>query len=411
MERIILHIDMNNFYASVESELNPSLRGHPIAVCGSPAERHGIVLAKNYIAKGFGVKTGEAVWQARSKCPGILFVKPHYSEYMKYSEFARDIYASYTDRVEPYGMDECWIDVTGSGGAKNGAKIADEIRERIKSELGITVSIGVSWNKIFSKLGSDMKKPDAVTCICRDNYKEKVWPLAASEMLGVGRSVEAALLKNGIITIGDLANASEEFLCQKFGKIGLALKLYATGEEHSEVISCCSDIPVKSVGHGNTAMQDLCDCSEVWPFILDPSQDVGARLHELNKRAGGISVTIRDNRLKFREWQCQLPVPTQSQSVIAGYAYELFEKNYKWQLPIRALVVRAINLTDSENPLQYSVFCDSADTARIESLDEAVTGIRSRFGDLSIKHAIIYGNVKIPPSGGSNIVMPTGMLS
>ena len=158
-------------------------------------------------------------------------------------------------------------------------------------------------------------------------------------------------------------------------------------------------------------MQDLCDCSEVWPFILDLSQDVGARLHELNKRAGGISVTVRDNRLKFREWQCQLPVPTQSQSVIAGYAYELFEKNYKWQLPIRALVVRAINLTDSENPLQYSVFCDSADTARIESLDEAVTGIRSRFGDLSMKHAIIYGNVKIPPSGGPNIVMPTGMLS
>ena len=361
---------------------------------------------QNYIAKGFGVKTGEAVWQARSKCPGILFVKPHYSEYMKYSEFARDIYGSYTDRIEPYGMDECWIDVTGS----SGAKIADEIRERIKSELGITVSIGVSWNKIFSKLGSDMKKPDAVTCICRDNYKEKVWPLAASEMLE-SAAPSRLRFKERDNNNRRYRKGLRRVSLSKFGKIGLALKLYATGEEHSEVISCCSDVPVKSVGHGNTAMQDLCDCSEVWPFILDLSQDVGARLHELNKRAGGISVTVRDNRLKFREWQCQLPVPTQSQSVIAGYAYELFEKNYKWQLPIRALVVRAINLTDYENPLQYSVFCDSADTARIESLDEAVTGIRSRFGDLSMKHAIIYGNVKIPPSGGPNIVMPTGMLS
>lgn len=194
MDRSILHCDMNNFYASVECHLNPAFAAHPIAVCGETEERHGIVLAKNYLAKGFGIITGEAVWQAKQKCPGLIIVPPHYEEYVKVSRAARQIYYDYTDMIEPMGLDECWLDVTGSRRYYGtGEQIAHEIRERIKGELGVTVSVGVSFNKVFAKLGSDMKKPDAVTIITPEHFREQIWHLPASDLLGVGRATAKKL--------------------------------------------------------------------------------------------------------------------------------------------------------------------------------------------------------------------------
>ena len=230
MSRTILHCDMNNFYASVECFLDPKLKPFPVAVCGDVEERHGIVLAKNYKAKGDGVSTGEAIWQAKQKCPGLVVVPPHYEEYMKFSKAAREIYEHYTDQVEPFGMDECWLDVTGSTRIMgNGEKIANEIRERIKFELGLTISAGVSFNKIFAKLGSDMKKPDAVTVIPQDNFKNIVWNLPASDMLGVGRATERKLASSGIRTIGQIAEFPCEYLQRKLGKCGVDLWRFANG--------------------------------------------------------------------------------------------------------------------------------------------------------------------------------------
>ena len=257
MKRVILHCDMNNFYASVECMLNPELKNKPVAVCGSVEERHGIVLAKNYAAKAFGVSTGEAIWQAKQKCQDLVIVEPHYEQYMKFSKLAREIYGRYTDQIEPYGMDECWLDVTGSGCMGTGFEIADEIRRTVKFELGLTISAGVSFNKIFAKLGSDMKKPDAITCIEADSFREKIWCLPASDLLGVGRATEKVLSGYGIHTIGELAATSDDFLKCRLGKNGLAIKKYANGLDDSPVMRSDFVSPVKSIGHGITTMQDL----------------------------------------------------------------------------------------------------------------------------------------------------------
>lgn len=247
MQRVILHCDMNNFYASVECMLNPELKNKPVAVCGSVEERHGIVLAKNYAAKAFGVSTGEAIWQAKQKCQDLVIVEPHYEQYMKFSKLARGIYGRYTDQIEPYGMDECWLDVTGSGCMGTGFEIADEIRRTVKFELGLTISAGVSFNKIFAKLGSDMKKPDAITCIEADSFQEKIWCLPASDLLGVGRATEKVLSGYGIHTIGELAATSDDFLKCRLGKNGLAIKKYANGLDDSPVMRSDYVSPVKSI--------------------------------------------------------------------------------------------------------------------------------------------------------------------
>lgn len=203
MDRVVLHSDMNNCYASIELLHRPELRGKPLAVGGDPEARHGIVLAKDEIAKKSGVKTGMALWQARQVCPDIVFVPPRMDLYLRFSRLAHEIYAEYTDQQEAFGVDESWLDVTGSCTLKgDGMAIAQDISRRIKRELGITVSIGVSWNKIFAKLGSDYKKPDAITRFGRDNYKELIYPLPASDLLYVGSKTEAKLAKYGIRTIG-----------------------------------------------------------------------------------------------------------------------------------------------------------------------------------------------------------------
>ena len=414
MERTILHCDMNNFYASVECMLNPSLRGHPVAVGGDVENRHGIILAKNYEAKKFGIQTGEALWQAKQKCPKLIIVPPHYEEYLKYSRLAHSIYADYTDLIEPYGMDEVWMDVTGNTKAfGSGEVIANTLRERIKYELGLTISVGVSFCKVFAKLGSDMKKPDAVTVIPKDSFRDIIWDLPASDMLGVGRSTEKFLSSYGIHTIGQLANAYPDLMQRKLGKNGMVLLAFANGEDRSKVAPQDYEPPMKSIGHGITTMQDLENNAEVWNIMLALTQDIGHKLRVYNKNAAGVAIYIRyivDKQIAGKQWQCQLPVRTHSAAIIAKEAYRLFERSYGWEYPIRSVTVRAINLCSQDLPEQLQFFSDAATVERKEKLETVVEDIRRRFGKYAIQPACLCQDIKMPTDREIELRMPTGMF-
>ncbi|MDR1832762.1 MAG: DNA polymerase IV [Fusobacteriaceae bacterium] len=410
MDRSILHVDMNNFYASVECMLDPSLKGQCVAVCGSVENRHGIVLAKNYNAKAFGVRTGEAVWEARQKCRDLVIVPPHYEEYMKYSRLAREIYGCYTDRIEPFGSDECWLDMTGSGYWGTGESIADEIREKIKFQLGLTVSVGVSFNKVFAKLGSDMKKPDATTVISRENFREKIWNLSVEEMIGVGRATCKTLAYYGIHTIGDLARADPEKLSWKMKSRAWELVAFARGEDCSRVVHKDFEFPVKSVGHGITTKADLVNSREVWLVMLELAQDIGQKLKTYQKLARGVAIYIRDKELFTRQWQTTLQYPTQRAGTLARAAHELFERSYQWFAPIRSVTLTAINLCPEEFLFQYDLFMDAERIRRLDAADRAVHEIRERFGKHAVGPASLLTELKIERDKGSP-KMPSGMVT
>lgn len=405
--RKILHSDMNNFYASVECMLNPSLKGKPVAVCGSVEERHGIVLAKNYPAKAFGVQTGDAVWQAKEKCRDIIIVPPHYDEYIKYSKLAREVYNQYTNQVEPYGMDECWLDISGYN-SRDPETVAYEIKETMKEELGLTVSVGVSYNKIFAKLGSDMKKPDAVTVIPKDTFREKIWGLPASDLLFVGRATERFLNRFYIRTIGDLANTDPDFLKSHIGVNGIKLWRYANGLDNSPVMYSDYRPIVKSVGHGTTTVEDLKSNEEVWITILELTQDIGHRLKILGLNCMGISICIRNEDLMFKEWQRKLNFATQSPFVIAKLAYDLFLQKYVWNKKIRSVTVRGINLVSDSAPIQLDLFNDQASMDKQTKIDNCIESLRSRFGKEIIRNGVLLKNAWMIKNQ-AKLTMPTGM--
>lgn len=404
--RAILHSDMNAFYASVEMMLNPELRGKAVAVCGSTEKRHGIVLAKSELAKKAGVKTGMVNWEARQKCPELIMVPPQYDQYLKYSKLAHDIYYRYTDLVEPFGMDECWLDVTGSNVFGSGMEIAEEIRQAVKDELGLTVSIGVSFNKIFAKLGSDMKKPDAITEITKNNYKEKVWPLSASELIYIGSATEAKLAKHGVRTIGELAAIDPEQLRYWFGINGLKIWKYASGADDSRVMHKDFVSPVKSIGHGITCTADLLNEEEVFKVMLELSQDVGHRLHVHGLAATGVQISIRKNDLHFDQYQCQLPVKTQLPPEIANAGFDLFQKRFCWDTPVRSITIRAINLIPQNEEEQLSIFVDNVRREKRMRLEDAVEDVRRRFGEKSVSYGILLGDLKMPNDGRQMVRMP-----
>ena len=410
MERVILHSDLNSFYASVEIMLNPELQGKPVAVCGNTETRHGIVLAKSEPAKKAGVKTGMVNWEAKQLCPELICVSPHYEQYLKYSKLTRAIYQRYTDQVEPFGMDECWLDVTGSQSLfGTGREIAEEIRQATKEELGLSVSIGVSFNKVFAKLGSDMNKPDAVTEILPDNFKEKVWCLPVSELLYVGRATTRKLNKYGFYTIGDLANAPEDFIRKLLGVNGTMVQIFARGQDTSRVMHQDFCSPIKSIGHGITCTADLINDDEVWKVMLELSQDIGHRLrvHDLSARA--IQITIRDNSLSFKQYQEQLPITTQSPMDIARAAHNLFIKEYEWKTHVRAVTVRAINLVPYTYPQQMNLLVSPKALQKRENLDTAIEKVRARYGKKAIYSACLMGDIKIPSLAVHDIIMP-GMM-
>lgn len=405
-ERAILHSDMNSFYASVEMMLNPSLKGKAVAVCGSTENRHGIVLAKSELAKKAGVKTGMVNWEARQVCPDLVMVPPQYDQYLKYSRLAHQIYYRYTDLVEPFGMDECWLDVTGSGVCGTPMQIAEEIRTATREELGLTVSIGVSFNKIFAKLGSDMKKPDAITSISQKDFKQKVWPLPASDLIYVGRATEAKLAGYGIHTVGQLAAVDPELLRSWFGINGIKLWHYANGTDGSRVMQRDFVSPVKSIGHGITCTADLNNEEEVYRVMLELSQDVGHRLRVHEMKAGGVQISIRGNDLYGTQYQDRFEMPTRSPKEIADAARALFSKRYMWNTPVRAVTVRAINLVPQEQPQQMSIFADPVRAEKIDRLETAIEDIRRRFGKRAIMNATLLGDLKMPGDGRGEVIMP-----
>ncbi len=405
-QRTILHSDLNSFYASVEMMLDPTLRGKAVAVCGSTENRHGIVLAKSDLAKKAGVKTGMVNWEARQCCKNLIMVPPQYDQYLKYSKLTRSIYDRFTDQVEPFGMDECWLDVTASRTQGSAMEIAEQIRQSVREELGLTVSIGVSFNKIFAKLGSDMKKPDAITEITQGGFKEKIWPLQCSEMIYCGPATTKKLAMYGIHTIGDVANTDPLFLKQLLGVNGLALWTYASGKDQSRVMHRDFVSPVKSVGHGITCNADLEDNDEVFRVMLELSQDVGHRLriHELSAR--GVQVWVRGNDLFGAQFQCKLPIRTQLPNEIAAAGFRVFKEKYQWNTKVRAVCVRAIDLVPKADPEQLTLFDNAVKRAKKETLQDAVESIRSRFGKRAITYATLLGNLKMPDDGRDSVKMP-----
>lgn len=408
-QRVILHSDLNAFYASVECMLDPSLRGKPMAVCGSTHDRHGIVLAKSESAKRAGVITGQVTWQARQLCPGLITVPPRFDQYLKYSRMTRAIYSRYTEKVEPYGMDECWLDLTGSNAAGSGEETAHLIRNSVKEELGLTVSIGVSFNKIFAKLGSDMQKPDAVTVIDRHNFRDMVWKLPATDLLYVGRATGKKLAVQGIYTIGDIAQSQPEYLERLLGKNGLTLWMFANGRDESRVMSGDYQVPAKSVGHGTTCSRDLRDYDEVWPVLLELTQDIGHKLRVYRLSAQGVQLAVKDNTLSTMQFQAQLDYPSRSPMEMAVKAGELFQKHYSWNNSVRALTVRAINLVPDSTVQQLPLFDDLDYRAKREKADDAIEMIRSRFGKRSIQNANLLVDLKMPGQSLSEIILPGHM--
>lgn len=410
MDRIILHSDCNCFYASVEMLHHPELEGLPLAVGGDPEARHGIVLTANYIAKRKGVKTGMALWQARAACPDLIFVPPRMDLYLRFSRMAREIYLEYTDQVENFGCDEAWLSVEKSRGIKgDGMTIAKEISDRIKTELGITVSIGVSWNKIFAKLGSDYKKPDAITLISRENYKRIVWPLPASDLLYVGRSTSRKLSSVGIRTIGDLANADPSHLHSLLGKMGYVLHGFANGLDDSPVTTDGYHAPIKSIGNSTTAPRDLTCDTDVKIILMALSESVAARLRKNGFCAGVVEISIRDNGLFSFTRQVKLKRATNITDEIMKAAYGLFQSHYLWEHPIRSLGVRGSNLTLDHMPVQLSLFTDEELRERQEKLDRMTDEIRRRFGYFAIQRAFMKQDEHLSGlDAGTHTVHPVG---
>jgi DNA polymerase-4 len=389
-ERAILHCDLNNFYASVECLYRPELRDRPVAVCGNPEKRHGIVLAKNQLAKRCGIRTGEAIWQARSKCPGLVLVVPDFSKYLAFSRMARAIYEDYTDAIEPFGIDECWLDVTGSVRLMGGAEaIAERIRNRVRTEMGVTVSVGVSWNKVFAKLGSDMKKPDAPTVISRENYKEKVWPLPVGDLLFVGRSTASRLHGIGIDSIGRLARLEPAFLRGYLGKWGEYLWFFANGHDASPVERAGVEMPVKGVGNSMTTPKDIVTEEDAHIVFQALSESVAERLRAHGMRGRTVQIHIRDTGLVSFERQLQLPAPTCLSTEICGAAVRLLRENWQPGCTLRSLGVRVTALTLPGTPLQLSFLEGEAARGRMENLEDTIDDIRKRFGHYSVQRALM----------------------
>lgn len=411
MDRTILHVDMNNFYASVECLYNPSIRNKPVAVGGDAERRHGIILAKNYIAKKYGVQTGEALWQAKQKCPDIVFVPPHFDRYLRYSQLAHEIYAEYTDQVESFGLDEAWLDVSSSTSLfGTGEKIADSIRSRVKNELGVTASVGVSWNKIFAKLGSDMRKPDATTCIAKKEFRNKVWPLPVEDLLYVGRATQRKLRNCGISTIGQLACADVKMLNYLFGKVGYMLWSFANGMDTSPVSNIGAKSLIKSVGNSTTAPRDLVTDEDVKITLYLLCESVAERMREYGFAASVVQIYIRDNHLYSYERQKKLQYSVQNAKELFETSFHLFRDN-RPERPVRSLGVRACNLSEAGH-IQLSFLPDIKCSQKQEALERAIDDIRRRFGHFSIQRAVMLSEPALSSidSKGDHIIHPVSFL-
>ncbi len=380
MERIILHSDLNNFFASVEAVKDPTLRGKAFAVAGDPDKRHGIILAKSQLAKKYGIRTGEPIWQAKQKCPSLLVVKPDMKAYHYYSKLVQNIYRQYTDEIEPFGIDESWLDVTGSTRLFGcGPKIAYELRRRIREELGMTVSVGVSYNKIFAKLGSDLKKPDATTIISKENFKSIVHPLPVSDLLFVGPSTREKLHQYGICTIGQLSSTDPQFLKSILGKTGVMLHQYAIGSDAAA--SLLSDAPpVKSVSNSVTTPDDLCTLEEIRIQLMMLAEHVASRMRMHALSGTLVTIYIRDNRFRSFSRQRPLTVPSNNAMEIANTAFSLFKENYDLSTPVRCIGLGVARLQTDTGDIQLTLWDPNQKRLQNQCLDQTIDRLRNRYG-------------------------------
>ena len=390
MERTILHSDCNCFYASVECALNPELKGKAIAISGDPEKRHGIILTKSEEAKKFGVKTGEPIWQAKQKCPHLITLPPNFRKYIEYSKKAKEIYYSYTDMVESFGLDEAWLDVTGSTKLfGNGVEIAQKISNRIKRELDITVSIGVSYNKIFAKLGSDYKKPDAITYIGKDNYKKIVWDLPAEDLLYVGKSTKTKLNKLGIFTIGQIANCPVDILRSNLGKWGEILHTFANGNDKSVVALYNQHSSIKSISNSTTTPRDLKNIEDVKIVMSVIADSVARRLREQGLMCNVVGISVRDSKLCSFTRQRHLTSSTDITCEILTTAMELVKENCNFATSIRSIGITACDLVNKADGMQLSIFDDNTKRLRKEALDKATDKLKERYGDYIVIPALM----------------------
>jgi len=389
MDRKILHVDQNCFFASVEMKNHPELRNVPMAVCGDQERRHGIVLTKNALAKKAGIQTGEVIWQAREKCPDLVVVDAHYEAYSYYSQKAFEMYCQYTDRVEPFGMDECWLDLSDIRDAGDMRDTADEIRDRVRNELGLTCSVGASFNKVFAKLGSDYKKPDATTVITRENFRDIVWPLPVGDLLYVGYHTKKKLGKINIRTIGQLAALPHEYVESILGKNGLMLWIFANGLDESPVNMASDQRIIKSVGNSATTSRDMVCDADIWKTIVSLCDQVAVRMRKYGLVGYTIQIWVRDCELRsFQRQQC-LSVPTDNDIDIARIAMDLFRRSYNWEKAVRSIGVRVMQVCPAESCRQISVFDPDYMSDEKDAIARVVDNLRLRFGDQAIFRGIL----------------------
>ena len=412
MERIILHCDLNSFYASVELLEHPDLRHRPVAVCGDPNSRHGIILAKNEPAKAFGIKTAETIWQAKKKCPELVLLPAHHSKYRAFSRKVNELYESYTDLVEPFGIDESWLDVTGTlhlfGGDPQA--LADQLRDAVRSQFGLTISVGVSFNKVFAKLGSDYKKPDATTVISRENYRELVWPLPVADLLYVGRAAARIFEQFGIRTIGDLAAFDRQQLFTLLGKNGAQLHDFANGEDRSPVAPANRCAPPKSVGNGYTFPKNLQGREEVSAGIAQLTDQVASRLRKCGMKCQGLSLSIRDPNFNDISRQTHFDPPTDLSRELFQAAMALADRYWNMSSPVRALTVTGIYLIPADEAgAQLDLLSDAQDEKRerLEKLESTLDAIRAKYGAGAITPASTPRDPRqerhAPPPGGCRV--------
>ena len=388
MERTILHCDCNSYFASVECISHPELKRVPMAVCGDPESRHGIILAKNELAKAYGIQTAETIWQAKRKCPQLTLVVPHHDLYEQISDQINEIYGQYTDLVEPFSIDESWLDVTGTLHTfGSGERIANELRRRIREEIGITISVGVSFNKIFAKLGSDYKKPDATTCITRDNYQTILWPLPARDMMFVGSTTAERLARMGIATIGDIAHAGRDQLRLILGRSGETIWEYAAGEDCSLVRRADESDQPKSIGNSITFPHDLVGRQEICAGLLALCDQVGSRLRKHGLYCATVQIQIKDPLLATISRQQKLAAPTNVTRELYEAAVAIADKSWSMSSPVRLLSVTAANLGDCCTEQMTLIGDTTEGKLKNAKLDRAMDNIRSRFGKDSISYA------------------------
>ncbi len=393
MERTILHVDMNNFFASVELLSHPELIDKPVAVVGDKSARHGIILAKNYVARKFGVQTGEAIWKAQQKCPNLVLLSPHYDLYVQISAYARKIYENYTDLVESFGIDEAWLDVSGSMRLfDSGELVAKEILMRIKKEIGITASAGISWNKVFAKLGSDMKKPDAYTKITQKNYRTNVWNLPLDALLYVGPSNRRMFAKYGINTIGALANCDCTSIEKIAGKNGVTLWNNANGLDNSPVVPSYAQPIVKSIGNSMTTPRDLSNRDDVRMVFIALAEQVGSRLRAQKLKGSTLAIHVRESSslLRTYERQCRLTRPSNITKELADTAQHLFDTSYHWLVPVRSIGLRLTDLSCGDLPEQLNLFTDENKRVKLEKLDSTMDKLQEKYGSKVLRHATVF---------------------